>query len=66
VEIIMSSSDVQSPQEPEEDRKPTHLLDKHQELNNNAEPTAATTSVQKRKVVEKSITSMKSSKKQKE
>jgi hypothetical protein len=59
---IISSSEVQFPQEPEEGRKPAALLDKQQQLNNNAEPTAAITPAQKRKAVRKSTASMKNEK----
>jgi hypothetical protein len=65
LEIIMSS-DVQSQQEQEEERKPAPLLDKHRELKKLGQPTTATSSAQKRKADEKSHTSSKSSKKQKE
>ncbi len=66
MEIILSS-DVHSQQEPEEDRKPAPLLDKHRELKNVAEPTTAISSAQKRKADEKNQTAAsKSLKKQKE
>jgi hypothetical protein len=53
VDIILSHSDVETNQEPGEDRKPAPLLDKHRELKLKAGPASATSYAQKRKTDEK-------------
>jgi hypothetical protein len=63
VDIILSHSDIETNQEPEEDRKPAPLLDKNRESKLNAEPTSVTSYTQKRKTDDKSTPAFLSSKK---
>jgi hypothetical protein len=65
VDIILSHSDIETSQEPEEDKNPAPLLDKHRELQLKAEPTSATSSSQKRKTDDKSTPASQSPKKKK-
>jgi hypothetical protein len=58
-------NDVETNQEPEEDRKSAPLLDKHQELKLKAGPTSATSYAQKKKTDEKSAPASLSPKKKK-
>jgi hypothetical protein len=65
VDIILSHSEIETNQEPEEDRKPASILDKLRELKLKVEPTSATSYTQKRKTDEKSTPASLSPKKKK-
>ncbi len=65
MDILLSHSDVETNQEPGENRKPAPLLDTHRELKLKAETTSATSYAQKRKTDEKSRPASLSPKKEK-